>query len=110
MQMLDHFSLGPWLLWDFLLGIPGGLRANIITFGAAMHGCHKAGEWQQVLQLFEDLQIKALQVRPVRMPRCQWSLEKSNQQNQMRNPVECPVVSILRVPVSISKNGTRILK
>ena len=40
----------------------GGLRANIITFGAAMNGCHKAGEWQQVLQLFEDLQRKSLQV------------------------------------------------
>jgi len=44
-------------------GHSGGLRANIITFGAAMNGCHKAGEWQQVLQLFEDLQMKALQVR-----------------------------------------------
>jgi hypothetical protein len=61
-------------------GHSGGLRANIITFGAAMNGCHKAGEWQQVLQLFEDLQMKALQVRcpccvasPTFFSRCQWS-------------------------------------
>ena len=70
-------GLGQWFSWELWLEPPlgnspsgfhsnghsGGLRANIITFGAAMNGCHKAGEWQQVLQLFEDLQMKALQVR-----------------------------------------------
>ena len=37
-------------------------------------------------------------------------LKKSHQRNQIQNPVDCPVVAIIHVPVSISKNVTRILQ
>ena len=57
-----RWKAAKWQLALQILSDLDGLQGNIITFGAAMNGCERAGEWQQVVKLFEDLQMRGLQV------------------------------------------------